>query len=329
MSREIGTALLAEAAAMGIDARPVATAEDEAQVDLVIAIGMPVAYPDLMRRPATATRLHWFADPLPAAPRGFGERLHRVVPTGWLLDRSVRLVPGLARSARFRAARETAEREREQHKNERLIKATMAHFDHLVLDTTDRAERAALLGLQSRAVPFGYHPTFAGPLGAPATGRDIDVLFFGRFTGPFARRRRIFDEVSGELAAAGIAVTSPDSSGIVGEERRSTLERVKVVLDIQRMEGVGETLRYVFAAAAGAVMVTEPADRRDLLIPGRHIVEAPADKLADAIVELLHDEDRRAAMVAASYELLATDLSMRSALMQLLDVSLVRRRVSP
>ena len=205
----------------------------------------------------------------------------------------------------------------------------MAHFDHLVLDTTERSERAARLGIPSRTVPFGYHPTFAGPLGAPATSRDIDVLFFGRFTGPFARRRRIFDQVAGELAAAGIEVTDAGSSGIVGVERRATLERVKVVLDIQRMEGVGETLRFVFAAAAGAVMVTEPADRRDLLVPGRHIVEAPADRMTEAIVELLHDDERRAAMVAASYELLATDLSMRSALMQLLDISLVRRRVAP
>ena len=68
------------------------------------------------------------------------------------------------------------------------------------------------------------------------------------------------------------------------------LERVKVVLDIQRMEGVAETMRFVFAAAAGAVMVTEPADRRDLLVPGRHIVEAPADEMTGAIVELLRDD---------------------------------------
>jgi len=313
---------------MSIDARPVATAAEEAEVDLLIAIGMPVAYPDLMSRQATATRLHWFADPLPAAPRGLGERLHRALPTGWLLDRSVRLAPGLAGSARFRLARETAEREREQQKNERLIRATMAHFDYLVLDTRDRVERAARLGITSRAVPYGYHPLFAGPLGAPATDRDIDVLFFGRFTGPLARRRRILDQVERELALSGIEVTNP-TDHVRGVERRRLLERVKIVLDIQRMEGVGESLRYVFAAAAGAVMVTEPAEGRDLLIPGRHIVGAPADELAGAIVALLQDDDRRTAMVAASYELLATDLSMHSALVQLLDVKLVRRRVAP
>ncbi len=51
--------------------------------------------------------------------------------------------------------------------------------------------------------------------------------------------------------------------------------------------------------------------------------------MAGAIVELLRDEDRRAAMVAASYELLDTDLSMHNALLQLLGVSLVRRRTAP
>ena len=159
VSREVGTALLAEAAAMGIDARPVATAADEAQVDLLIAIGMPVAYPDLIRRPATATRLHWFADPLPAAPRESFESgcIGPCRRAGCSIDRCASF-PAWRGSARVRAARETAEREREQHKNEHLIRATMAHFDHLVLDTTDRAERAARLGIAARAVPVRLPP---------------------------------------------------------------------------------------------------------------------------------------------------------------------------
>ena len=51
---------------LGVPTRRVATEADEAGVDLLLAIGFPHYYPDLLRRPRRARRILWCGEPLPS-----------------------------------------------------------------------------------------------------------------------------------------------------------------------------------------------------------------------------------------------------------------------
>ena len=307
--RELADAVVEVARGMGSDARDVSTADEEAEVDAVLAIGSVFLYPDLVARPKTARRVLWYTEPLPRMT-GEGGGIHDRLPTGRLLDVGRRALP-IGRTAAWRRWREKAANVREPLHNLVQLKRHAAAFDRIVIDAHARAQGAIAAGISVEVVPFGYHPSFAGPIGATVP-RDIPVVALGNVD-PIARRYRITAALEEGLASSNVELARIDGR-FYGAARRATLERARVSVDIQRIPGNYPLYNFILATAAGAALVTEPLLKPEPLVPGVHYIEADASGLAQATLELLADEPRRLRMVEAAQALLATDLDLRRTL---------------
>lgn len=309
--RELGEAVMEIARDQGSTARDVDTAADEAQVDVVLAIGSVFLYPSLVARPRSARRVLWHMEPLPRISAGSSGGIHRLLPTGRMLDVSRQALPPLGRTAAWRRWREQAANVREPLSNLVQLRRHARAFDRIVIDARSRAQGALEAGIPVEVVPFGYHPSYAGPIGASGP-RDIDVVALGNVD-PKARRRRILTGVEAELRRWNMALTRV-SGHVYGAERRAILERARVSIDVHRIPGGYPLYNFILASAAGAALVTEPLTRPEPLVPGVHYVEAQTSDLATAARDLHRDEPRRARMVEAAQALLATDLELRRTL---------------
>lgn len=308
--RELADAVMLTARDMGSDVRNVSTAAEEAQVDAVLAIGSVFLYPDLVARPRTARRVLWHVEPLPrmsAAPSG----IHRWLPTGKLLDLGRSALPPLGRTAAWQGWREQAANVREPLSNLVQLKRHAAAFDRIVIDTHVRAQGALDAGIPVDVVPFGYHPAYAGPIGANGS-RDIPVVALGNVDRK-ARRHRIVAAVEEDLRRSNIALARIQGH-VYGADRRTVLERARVSIDVHRIPGSYPLYNFILASAAGAALVTEPLAKFGPLEPGVNCITAEAGGLAQAARDLLADEPRRRRMVEAAQALLTSDLDLRRTL---------------
>jgi hypothetical protein len=309
--RELADAVMVTARELGSEARNVTSAADEAQVDVVLAIGSVFLYPGLVARRRSALRVLWHVEPLPLTAAGSRGGIHRWLPTGRLLDLTRGAVPPLGRTATWRRWREQAANIREPRSNLVQLRRHAGAFDRIVIDAHARSEGALQAGLTVDVVPFGYHPAYAGPIGSSGP-RDIDIVALGNVD-PKARRQRIMGAVEDELGRANVRVTRI-SGHVYGAERRAVLERARVSLDVHRIPGGYPLYNFILASAAGAALVTEPLRRPEPLVQGVHYVEADTADLARAASELLSDEPRRRRIVEAAQALLTTDLDLRQTL---------------
>lgn len=323
LSAEIIHAVAAACAGSGTAVRLVSSPAEADGVHAILGIGYPHAYPALFSRPARTRRIAWFGEPLP--PPGAGgavARLYRQLPSGRLVDAlgSVVTMGGRRRRPeRLVAWRERAAWEREWQTSLRAHLGAAALGTQLFTTSVDRATTLAELGVVAQVVPFGYHPTLAGPLVDPAEGdRDIDVLAVGRDArGVPTRRARIVGAF--EQAAIGRLRVVSVEGGLYGDERAALLRRAKVVLDVHRTPGNYAGLRWLLAGAAGAVVLSEPMATPEPYIPGLHFVEADPDRLATAAVELVADEPRRVRIARAHQALLAGELTMERSVERVLS----------
>lgn len=306
--RELADAAMATAREMGIEARDVSTGADEAEVDLLLAVGSVFLYPGLVARPPSARRVLWHVEPLPRMSSSSRDGIHRWLPTGRLLDLSRAAVPSLARSARWRRWREQAANVREPLTNLVQLRRHAAAFDRIVIDAQSRAQGALEAGVPVDVVLFGYHQSYAGPIGATGP-RDIDVVALGNVH-PVARRQRILASVEDELNRSNIELARINGHAY-GTDRRRVLERARVSMDVHRIPGGYPLYNFILASAAGAALVTEPLVRPEPLVPGVHYVEAGSSDLAKAARDLLLDEPRRLRIVEAAQALLTSDLDLR------------------
>jgi hypothetical protein len=309
--RELADAVMLTARDMGSEARNISSAADEAQVDVVLAIGSVFLYPDLVARQRKARRVLWHVEPLPRMSGAAGGGLHRLLPTGRILDLSRRAMPPIARTAAWRRWREQAANVREPLNNLAQLRRHAAAFDRIVIDAQSRAQGALEAGIPVDVVPFGYHPSYAGPIGAQGR-RDIDVVALGNVD-PVARRQWILAAVEDELRGSNVEVARI-SGHVYGAARRAVLERARVSVDVHRIPGGYPLYNFILASAAGAALVTEPLIRPEPLVPGVHYVEAPTADLAAAARDLLDDEPRRRRLVEAAQALLESDLDLRRTL---------------
>lgn len=289
----------------------VATAQDERSVSTVLALGFPHMYPSLVSRPASAYRICWYGEPLPLAGPSRAQRAMRAVPSARVLDlagdHAGRLL-GNAERRRLRQLRERAAIERELGRNARRLRTERKAIHEFVMCSQARAVAAAAIGVEARVVPYGYHAALAGPIVPTAGPRDIAVLSLGRDVRARTRRASVLARVMRDLGP-GIEVASVDRD-LYGAERAALLARSRIVLEVRRVPASNSTVRYLLATAAGAALVAEPGDAWPLEADV-HLVEARADRLADAVRELLDDEPHRCRLVSAGQELLGGRLSMR------------------
>lgn len=311
-SAELMVGVEAAAGELGWLTRRVNTGRDEAECDVVLAIGNASLFPDLVRRPKQAARVLWHGETLLRPAAESGGAVHRWLPTGRLLDIFFGAAPFARRAERLVRARERAAMVREPLANLRVLRQTSRAFDRIVIDAHDRAEGAIRAGLAVEVVPYGYHPSFAGPFVAGGE-RTIDVVLLGHLVGRHGRRQRLLAEVERDLASRGVNIRRI-TSGTYGRERAAILAQARILIDLHRVPGNHPGFRFIVAAAAGAAVVSEPLHRPDPLVPGMHHVEAPAGELVAVIAQLLDDEPRRQRIVEAAQSLLATELHMGTVL---------------
>jgi hypothetical protein len=170
-------------------------------------------------------------------------------------------------------------------------------------------------GFAPIVVGMGYYPDCGRDLGLM---RDIDVLWLGR---PGSRRRqRLVERVRRELARRGISLMVVDGVEhpyVFGEARTRLLNRTKIMLNLLRQTWDDNSMRFFFAAANGALVVSEPTLRHSDFTAGVHLVEAPVGRLAETVQAFLEDEPRRKAIVERARQLAVETLRMETAVRRL------------
>jgi len=316
-SAELTEAAEATAEELGWGRDRVNTAVHEDGVDVVLAIGNVRLFPDLLARPKRARRVLWHGETLPRPTAESGTRLHEVMPTGRLLDAAFSVVPPTQKSESMVRLREQAAIVREPLANLRLLEKAAPAFDRIVIDSRDRADGALRAGLDVAVVPYGYHASFAGPL-TSAGDRPIGAVLLAHLVGQYGRRQRVVESLERRFDERHIGLIKV-TSGMYGPERGALLRQARVVVDVHRIPGNHPGFRWIVAAAAGAVLISEPLSAPQPLVPGVHYVEAAADDMPDVVEHFLNDEAARARIVEAAQQLLSTDLLMRRQLLLALD----------
>jgi hypothetical protein len=174
-------------------------------------------------------------------------------------------------------------------------------------------------GLAPMVVGMGYYPDCGRDLGLV---RDIDVVWLGKAGS--RRRQRLVRRVRRELTRRGVrllVVDGVEHRYVFGEERTRLLNRTKIVLNLLRQTWDDNSMRFFFAAANGALVVSEPTLRHSDFTAGVHLVEAPLDRLADAVQAYLQDEPAREAIVVRARKLAVETLTMRATVRRLLEAA--------
>ena len=204
----------------------------------------------------------------------------------------------------------------DHYSNARYLRRLAAEGTADVLAVATRAYQAYLEqeGVATELVPLGYHPSHGRLLGRE---RDVDVIFLGDFRLP--RRRRILRLLEREGVDV-LTLGDYANPELWGEGRVELMNRVKVALNIPRLEGHLPDVRLVVAMANGALVVSEPLYLPEPYVPGVHYVEAPVDRLAETIRHYLEDEDARRRITDEAHRFVATELTLERSFSRLLDL---------
>ncbi len=134
--------------------------------------------------------------------------------------------------------------------------------------------------------------------------RDLDVVWIGKRR--TRRRSAMLDRVRTSLAARGTTMTVVDGVEhpfVFGRERTRLLNRATITLNVlpTRYDGA-LSYRFPLAAANRSLVVSEVVlAHAPHLVPNVHYVDAPPDRLTDALLHYLHAPAERERIVAAAY----------------------------
>ena len=204
----------------------------------------------------------------------------------------------------------------DHYSNARYLRRLAAEGTADVLAVATRAYQAYLEqeGVATELVPLGYHPSHGRLLGRE---RDVGVIFLGDFRLP--RRRRILRRLEREGVDV-LTLGDYANPELWGEGRVELMNRVKVALNIPRLEGHLPDVRLVVAMANGALVVSEPLYLPEPYVPGVHYVEAPVDRLAETIRHYLADDEARRQITGEAHRFVTTELTLERSFSRLLDL---------
>ena len=205
----------------------------------------------------------------------------------------------------------------DHYSNARYLRALAAVGTADVLAVATRAYQAYLEqeGVATELVPLGYHPSHGRLLHGE---RDIDVIFLGDFHLP--RRRRILRRLEHEGVDV-MKLGDYSNPELWGEGRVELMNRVKIALNITRLEGHLPDLRLLVAMANGALVVSEPLYLPEPYRPGVHYVEAPVDELAATIRRYAEDDDARREITDEAHRFVTTELTLERSFARLLELA--------
>ncbi len=199
-------------------------------------------------------------------------------------------------------------------------------------------------GVNAHRMPFGAVPSMYDSASGSPVERDIDFLFMGSLD---PRRGR---------ALAGLASSlwwrhsesrlfpfdkpvGPGTPGVVfGQDKYELLRRASILGNVHRDRSTHlppgtqppayfEWVRMVEAMANGCVVVTEPSEGFEPLVPGTHFISVEVDEMAATITELLADPARMQSISAAARSMVTDELSLAKSLATAL--ALIESTVSP
>lgn len=159
--------------------------------------------------------------------------------------------------------------------------------------------------------------------------RDVDVVFMGgsthRRAAALAALGPVLWDRNCELRTFTFSrPLSGDEPGVVfGDDKYDLLARSKVLVNLHRSgesDGYFEWARMVEAMANGCVVVTEPSLGYDPLVAGEHFVETSVGSLADTVINVLDDAERRGRIAETAHEMVMHRLSLTDEIADLLDM---------
>jgi hypothetical protein len=195
----------------------------------------------------------------------------------------------------------------------------------LALDINPQGAAALrAVGIDARHLRLGGSPALHV---SSSDARPIDVLFLG---GLDDRRGAVLAELAPRLwqHRAEIRVSrfdrpiTPDTPGVVfGRAKDELFASATLLVNLHRDRSADhpagaappayfEWARMIEAMANGCVVVTEPSEGFEPLIPGRHFVVAEADEMSDVIDGLLGDPARVASIREAARQAVMVDLAL-------------------
>lgn len=198
-------------------------------------------------------------------------------------------------------------------------------------------EALRAVGVDARNLRLGAVPSIvhASPPGSPPD-RPIDVLFMG---GLDDRRGAALADLAPRLHRLNTElrlfrfdrpVVAGTPGVVFGDDKYRLLTSSKLLINLHRDRSMYvpsstvappyfEWARMIEAMANGCVVVTEPSEGSLPLEPGTHFVQAEVAQMADAIDDLLADDQRRATVARLAREAVTGPLALHHELGTLLD----------
>lgn len=175
-------------------------------------------------------------------------------------------------------------------------------------------------GIPSIYVPWGTSRDWYADL---HLDRNIDVLWFGKRR--TRRRSQLLDIIRRELQVQGInmyVVDGEERPFIYDDERTKILNRTKIVLGlgIYPYDNVS-SYRFQMVAGNRCLLISEPELDHHPFIPGKHFIEATADKIVDRVLYFLAHEEERSQITKDAYCLVTEKLTMANSLRNILNIA--------
>jgi hypothetical protein len=198
--------------------------------------------------------------------------------------------------------------------------------DILALSSTVYSRLLRGIGIDSVVVPRGYHPGYGQSLDLE---RDIAAVWMGKLR--TAKRRQAIHWIREELNQRGLSMKIFDgveNKFIFGEQRTRILNRTWFVLNVFFSGPTDElSIRFFFAGANGAVVLSERGLNDYPFRPGEHIVEAPVEEMPEKIEYYLRHPEEWLAISKNMLELIQKELTLEASIRKLLDRAEALREV--
>ncbi|HTZ64170.1 MAG TPA: glycosyltransferase [Solirubrobacteraceae bacterium] len=181
------------------------------------------------------------------------------------------------------------------------------------------AEELRRRGLRCDHIQLGYAPAWDTWRGDKCIDRPIDVLYLGAAD---ARRDLLLAGLGKKLWARECELlipplerrTGPRPDFLKGIDKYHRLRSSQILLNLHRAASSAlEWMRFLEAICNGCVVVSEPCLDSEPLVPGEHFLVASADGIADAVNDLLDDDERLQRVQGQAYDFVRQELSMHAA----------------
>ncbi|MDH4186071.1 MAG: glycosyltransferase [Nitrospira sp.] len=176
--------------------------------------------------------------------------------------------------------------------------------DKIIVSMESRLNFLRSIGVDSTFVPLGYHPLWGRPL--DKMERDLDVVFIGI---PTPARMRLLDHMQARLSGAGFHLTVVERD-CYGDQRTELLNRAKILIHLRNYPWELTRMRMLMAMGCKALLMAEESEDIKPFLPGRHMVMARHENLADTAIYYLRHEEARAEITQQAYSFVSTELEL-------------------